>query len=100
MWYGYLSEVVDHEDQDSMNNKIDNLRNTTQAVNMKNPGKHVNNTSGVMGVSFRKDSDKWQARIRYKNRTVTLGSFLTFEEAVIVRQQAEIDYDYHPNHGK
>lgn len=41
---------VDHVDHDSTNNKIDNLRNVSRGVNMRNMRVFVTNSSGVTGV--------------------------------------------------
>jgi len=43
-------EVVDHIDGDPFNNRIDNLRVVTQAVNSRNQKKSRINTSGLTGV--------------------------------------------------
>ena len=53
LFYGSIPQglVVDHQDGDRLNNKIDNLRTVTQLVNMHNQSKRSTNTSGVTGVS-------------------------------------------------
>lgn len=38
---------IDHKDRDRAGNWIDNLRDVTQSVNLKNTGAQKNNTSGV-----------------------------------------------------
>lgn len=48
-----------------------------------------NNTSGVTGVWYHKQSGKWQARIKFKKQTYYLGSHETIEEATRVRKVAE-----------
>ena len=45
-------ELVDHFDRDKTNNKIANLRSTTNAVNTRNARKSRNNSTGVNGVAF------------------------------------------------
>lgn len=91
---------IDHIDGDTANNKIENLRHVSHAENMKNYKRPVTNTSGVSGVSFHKRTKKWQVQIRHNDRIKYIGVFTDFEEAVRVRKQAEIDYGYHPNHGR
>lgn len=44
---------IDHIDGDRLNNRIDNLRQVTRAVNNRNHGKQSNNKTGVTGVSLR-----------------------------------------------
>ena len=49
------------------------------------------NTSGVVGVYFRKDTHKWTAQIAYgKKKVKNLGAFSTLEEAARARKQAEL----------
>jgi hypothetical protein len=46
--------VIDHVDGNPFNNLLENLQVKTPANNARNRKKHVNNTSGVAGVSLRK----------------------------------------------
>ena len=63
-----------------------------------------NNTSGVRGVSFRKQDMKWVAYISFKGRKKTLGAFKNLDEAVRVRREAEKELyetfleEYYANH--
>lgn len=50
------------------------------------------NRSGVIGVSFDRQSGKWNARLFLKGRLVLNKQFLNFEEAVRARHQAERRY--------
>jgi len=47
-------KTVDHEDGDSLNNKISNLRLATRSQNQDNRKKQKNNKSGATGVFFQK----------------------------------------------
>lgn len=47
------------------------------------------NTSGVRGVSFKKDKNKFRARIRFKGKEYHLGYYETMEEAKEARKKAE-----------
>ena len=57
-----------------------------------NKSKRVNNTSGITGVSWDKESNKWKSQIAINNRKINLGRYSTKEEAIRVRQEAEIEY--------
>ena len=53
------------------------------------------NTSGYAGVSRKEEfkrATSWVARIGHKGKTIHLGHFDTFEEAVAARQAAEREY--------
>lgn len=50
------------------------------------------NRSGVTGVSFDKQSGKWNARLFFKGRLVLNRTYGSFGEAVAARQQAERTY--------
>lgn len=50
------------------------------------------NSSGVTGVGYRKSSDTWRARITVNKKSIYLGDFKNFEDAVNVRKQAEEKY--------
>lgn len=50
------------------------------------------NTSGVRGVYYEKRSNKWRARLRFKGKTMSFGSFARFEDAVSARKKAEQIY--------
>jgi hypothetical protein len=47
-----------------------------------------NNTSGISGVHWEKNTRKWCVRIRIKGKRVVLGRFESFDEAVKVRKEA------------
>ena len=51
-----------------------------------------NNTSGVKGVSWSKSKQKWVAQIMFKGKTIGLGRFDDFNEAVEARKKAEDVY--------
>lgn len=97
-----LTEVdqIDHIDHNRLNNRIENLRKVSCAVNSHNLSKPVNNSSGVIGVHWYRPYGKWQAQISVKNSRLHLGYFENFGEAVAARRAAEIKYGFHKNHGK
>jgi hypothetical protein len=66
---------------------------------MKNQRKCKNNTSGVTGVNWDKQTNKWRAEIMVNRKGIKLGRFTELQDAIQVRKQAEIDYGFHPNHG-
>ena len=83
---------VDHIDRNKLNNHISNLRYATNSENSSNRTIGSNNTSGAIGVSFRKDRNKWRAVIQKDGKTIHLGYFETKEEAIEARSKAEEKY--------
>lgn len=73
-------------------NRKSNLRIATHSQNLKNVGVRANNTSGVTGVYFDKQTKKWRVSIKADNKTIYLGRFENFEDAVQTRKQAEKKY--------
>ena len=72
---------TDHIDRNALNNQRSNLRIVTHSQNQMNKGMGKNNTSGFKGVSWDKNSKKWQANIKENNKRLYLGLFETKEEA-------------------
>tara|TARA_R110000765_G_scaffold45787_1_gene94617 strand:+ start:52 stop:537 length:486 start_codon:yes stop_codon:yes gene_type:complete len=82
---------IDHIDGDRLNNRRSNLRICTRQQNGMNLKISKKNKSGVKGVSWHKDLNKWHAQIQC-NKKIHLGYFDDFYEAVRVRQEAEEKY--------
>ena len=87
-----LNLDIDHIDRNKKNNKKDNLRICSHQKNTINTGIKSNNTSGIVGVSWRKDRNKWKAEINVENKYIYLGMFSNFDDAVRTRKEAEEKY--------
>lgn len=92
--------TIDHINGATNDNRWLNLRNATTKENGRNRKISVNNTSGVCGVGWVAECNKWSAAIKIDNRTIHLGFFLKFEDARDARLKAERDAGFHPNHGR
>jgi hypothetical protein len=79
--HGEWPKIAEHEDGDGLNNRIRNIRDSTQAQNVRNTKKKTNNKSGFKGVCFRKDIQKWGASIQTDGKQKHLGYFETPEDA-------------------
>lgn len=75
--------LVDHMDQDKLNNRRYNLRPATQTQNVHNVGIRSTNTSGYIGVSFQKERNHYQANISHNNKQFNIGKYKTALEAAI-----------------
>jgi len=94
------ADQVDHINGDKVDNRIENLREATQTDNSRNMKIPTTNMSGVIGVGWDKKARRWRASIAAAGRTIYLGSFTNFDDAVAARAAAEIEHGYHPNHGR
>lgn len=73
--------IIDHIDGNYYNNRFTNLRLATPHQNLCNQKRRVDNTSGLKGVSWCEDRQKWQAGIQTSGKRIGLGRFKTKEEA-------------------
>lgn len=87
-----IDMYTDHIDGDKLNNQKSNLRVCTSSQNQCNVGKRKDNTSGIRGVSWRKDMKKWAAYIVYMGENHHLGFFSNVKDAILARQKGEILY--------
>jgi len=74
-----MNAVIDHIDNDPLNNHSDNLRITTNRENTSKDRK--GGTSKYVGVSWNKVKNKWVANIELNSKTIYLGSFTNEIEA-------------------
>ena len=87
-------EYVDHINRIRHDNRISNLRPATRAENSHNKCKSSASSSGYIGVSWRPDLCKWEARIAFSGRQKVLGYFATPKLASGAYQAAK--RIYHP----
>ena len=87
-----IDSDIDHKNRDRFDNSWDNLRIATRTQNNMNAKIRANNRSGFKGVSLRKDTGKWHARITVDKKRILLGDFENIEDAVKVRKEAEKKY--------
>lgn len=81
MFKGRLPKLLDHIDGNPLNNRIENLRPCTQSQNAQNRKMQANNTSGIKGVYWNKNKNKWMARVMTKNKREFLGYFDSLDAA-------------------
>ena len=97
IYYGrWPKDKLDHRDGNGLNNPISNLREATQKENMHNQRLRRTSSTGICGVSWRSDQNKWRAYLRTKH----LGTFDTLLDAVSARKSAEIGEGFSERHGK
>ncbi len=84
-------QFIDHINKDRADNRKCNLRCCRRAENDRNRGIYATNTSGVTGVYFDKQRNKWVASISYDKKRTLIGRFTSKEEAVRARLEKEIE---------
>lgn len=93
------NEMTDHIDRNGLNNRRNNLRATTDKQNSTNKNIMPTNKSGVIGVCWDKLRGRWKVTVSRNNKTINIGRYDNFEDAVISRLKAELKYygeDYAP----
>lgn len=93
-------DQIDHINGDRADNRISNLRQANNTANSRNAGVGKRNTTGVIGVCWCKNRNKWQAAITVDRITRFLGYYTDKEAAIAARKRAEEKYGFHPNHGR
>jgi hypothetical protein len=69
MNYGYLPKNIDHINNNRKDNRIENLRAADDLQNAHNMNMRSDNISGIKGVSWNKDKNKWAVRVNHNKKT-------------------------------
>lgn len=89
LWhYGVLPDALDHINGDRVDNRIENLRPCNPFENTQNSLMRKDNTSGVKGVNWKKQENKWVTRIQVEGNRKYLGSFTSLEDAKLAITEA------------
>lgn len=85
--------LIDHINRNPLDNRKENLRESNKSLNAHNTGIRSNNTSGITGVCWYKNTKRWVARIGIiGKKKIELGNFKDKKNAVIARLQGELKY--------
>lgn len=85
-------KLVDHKNGKTTDNRWENLRPATHYQNSTNRVYRRRNKTGMKGVSFRPERQKFQASIRLEGYQKHLGYFATADEAGEAYKNAEAQY--------
>jgi len=95
-WYlthgSFPRQQIDHKNGDKRDNRIVNLRLATNQQNHANRGPQRNSSTGVKGVYWFKPNRQWKAQICVSGKSIVLGYFHDFDDAVRCRKAAELKY--------
>lgn len=79
---GKQDNVVDHIDNNKLNNHLSNLQVITQTKNIDKDRFRRNLSSKVRGISYYNKLKKWVAQTYIKNKRIYIGSFDTENSAI------------------
>ena len=83
---------VDHINGNGLDNRQENLRICTHKENIRNAKVRKDNTSGYKGVYWHRLAKKWQARVFFNGKHISLGYFDTKDKAANAYNQAAKQY--------
>ena len=84
MNHGELPEFIDHIDGNSLNNRIENLREATNSQNCMNGKLRKTNKSGHKNVYWHKSAKKWSVEIKVFGKKKYFGLFDDLEKIYIL----------------
>ena len=92
---GYFPEhEIDHKNRNGSDNHWGNLREVSHQCNLRNTGNRIDSTSGVKGVHWFKQKQKWLAHIMVTGIHKRLGIYEDFNDAVLARLAAERELNW------
>lgn len=80
MHHGYLPEFIDHIDCNKLNSRIENLREASSWQNSQN-NSVVRSATGIKGVYFNKNKNKYHAQIWANGKCNSVGYFKSIDDA-------------------
>lgn len=83
---------IDHINRVKFDNRKENLREANRGENVINRDPISSNSSGVTGVYWNQNAQKWQATITKDGVNHYLGIYIDFNDAVNARKMAEVYY--------
>lgn len=89
---------VDHISGNKLDNRKSNLRLANYSENNQNRHKlRSNNTSGLSGIYYSNDRQKWVATLRINSKDIYLGRYLSLSTAIKAREEAVLKYHPYAN---
>jgi len=93
---GSVPREIDHINHIKDDNRWVNLRAANRIINNRNSSLRKDNKSGVVGVSRQRRGKPWRVEIASKY----IGCFDNIDDAIKAREDANIKYGFHENHGR
>ena len=100
MQHGYMPKMIDHINNDRSDNRIENLRAADDNQNAHNQMLRSNNVSGIKGVSWNNDRQKWAVRVNHNKKTYQrYVQDLELAELVAIEMRSKLHGEF-ANHGR
>lgn len=103
-WFKHYGELpkhdIDHINRVRDDNRIENLRDVTRSINMRNSPMRNNNTSGVTGVCWEKPKRRWRAQVSVGGVPICLGRFKDISDAEAALEEFRTNNGFTETHGK
>ena len=80
-WGGIGDEVIDHINGIRSDDRITNLRSVSLLENNQNRSANTTKGTGMSGVRFRPDSNRWAVTASRNHKQIQVGTYDTREEA-------------------
>lgn len=90
--HGHLPALIDHINGNKTDNRIENLREATKSQNAINSKKRTTNSSGCRHVNWNKHNKLWYVSLMVDGKVMRFGSYVDFELAALVAQEARDKY--------
>lgn len=87
----FPKELIDHINQNGLDNRWCNLRQATKSQNMINKKKIRRNKSGYNGVTWHKKAKKYEAYVTHKRKKYYIGLFTDIKEAAQKRDDKAVE---------
>ena len=88
----FPSGQIDHINGNRLDNRIENLRDSTNGQNQANKFKRPNCSSKYKGVFFDKKTNNWKASITVKRKRIHLGTYDTEKDAALGYNKAALQH--------
>ncbi len=86
------TDEIDHVDRNPLNNKKSNLRFCTRSQNIQNTPRRAMGSNTYKGVTYRKESGAWRARIVVNGKRLSLGEGRDPKELARLYNAAALKY--------
>jgi hypothetical protein len=92
---GTLPKILDHINRNKEDNRIENLRAVSDALNAQNRNAHKNNAVGHKNISYHKKRKCYYVRIMVNYTEKFIGTFKTLEEAIKAAENTRKQHHEH-----